>query len=330
MKLQLSRTARITMALCASIAPAFASAPPAARVGSIDYVEGKAFVDGRATNGAQTQLPILDNGQSLSTADGHAEMLLTPGVFLRLDAHSNISLVNASLTDTRLRLDQGAAMLEVDNLHKDNLIRVDIGTGTVRIVKNGLYRFAASPAAVEVFGGQVEASGQDIRLKAGKHRQVAFAPVPAISKFKPPPDDDLSRWSRLRSEYEAEASVASAQYVFDMGGPWGYSDWMWNPWFSTWTWFPASGMCMSPYGFGFVSPWMVYDYYPARYYGARRFGFMPHTGPAVSAVPRFHPQAGLGALRAPAARMGTGRMGMGLARPMSRMSGGGRMSMGRR
>ena len=314
MRLTQGITAAAAMAL-AAIAPAYATAPPAARVGSIDYVEGKAFVDGRATSGTRTQLPILDNGQSLSTADGHAEMLLTPGVFLRLDAHSNIRLVNAGLIDTRLRLDQGAAILEVDNLHKDNLIRVDVGAGTVRILKNGLYRFSASPAAVEVFSGQVEAAGQDVQLKAGKHRQIAFAPVPTISKFKSPSDDDLSRWSRVRSQYEAEASVASAQYVFDVGGPWAYADWMWNPWYSTWTWFPASGMWMNPYGFGLVSPWMAYDYYPTRFYGGRRLGSTPYSRAASGGISRFHSRAGFGTMRAPAARMGTGRMGMGAARP---------------
>jgi hypothetical protein len=327
----------MALVLFAAVGSAPAAVPPPARVGSIDYIEGKALVDGKAASGAREQLPILDNGHSLSTLDGHAEMLLTPGVFLRLDANSRIQLVNASLTDTRLRLEQGAAMLEVDNLHRGNLIRVETGAGMTTILKNGLYRFAAAPASVEVFSGQVQAKAEDVQMKAGKHRQVAFAPVPTMSKFKSPPEDDLSRWSRLRSEYEAEASVASAQFVVDRGWPWAYSDWMWNPWFDTWTWFPASGLCMNPYGFGFYSPWMVYDYFPAPYYGVRHFGFLPRSGrlasaqrglrPGITAAPRFQPRPGFGAMRSPAAGMGMGRAGMG--RSMSRM-GAGHMSRGRR
>lgn len=337
---RITRTTKLALALFALISAARANAPATAHVGSLDYVEGKAFVDGKATSGNQDQLPILDNGQSLSTADGHAEMLLTPGVFLRLGVGSKVTLMNASLTNTLLRLDQGAAMLEVDNLHKDNLIRFDIGSGMVTILKNGLYRFAANPGEVQVFDGKVEATSQDVRMKAGKHREVAFSPGPVISKFKPAQDDDLSRWSRLRSEYEAEASVASAQYVLDMGSPWGFSDWFWNPWFSTWTWFPSYGMCMNPYGFGFFSPWMVYDYFPARYYGVRHVGFVPRTGPvspsglnlqrggairgARLGVPATagRAQMGFGAMRAPMGRMGMGRSMGGMSM--------GRASMGHR
>ena len=331
MKLKSVSFTNLTITLLASSVLAHANLQKEGRVGSVDYIEGKAFVDGKATSGAREQLPILEDGQSLSTAAGHAEMLLTPGVFLRLDANSKVRLDNTSLTDTRLRLEWGAAMLEVDNLHQDNLIRVDIGTGTVRILKNGLYRFGASPAVVDVLSGQVESNGQDTHLKAGKHRQIAFAPVPAVSKFKLLPDDDLSRWSRLRSEYEAEAGIASAQYAFDIGGPYAYTDWMWNPWFDTWTWFPASGMYFNPYGYGFFSPWMVYYYFPGRYYGPRRYGFAPRAGrvsalstarSGLTAVPRSHPQPGYGAMRSPA-----GRMGMGAGRAMPRMSAG-RMSGG--
>jgi hypothetical protein len=90
--------------------------------------------------------------------------------------------------------------------------------------------------------------------------------------------DDLGRWSRLRSEYEAEASVASAQYIYDAGWPWGFSNWFWNPWFSTWTWIPAWGPYFNPYGFGFFGPISVYHYYPMRYYGVRHLSFVPRAG----------------------------------------------------
>ena len=344
MRIQTVRTIRLSSLLVLAVSASMANAPSAARVGSLDYIEGKAFVDGQATSGNRDQLPILDNGQTLSTAQGHAEMLLTPGAFLRLDANTSVRLTNASLTDTQLKLDHGAAMLEVDNLHKDNLLRVGIGSGLVRVLKNGLYRFSADPAMVQVFSGQVEATSQDVVVKAGKHHQVAFSSRPEVSKFKAAADDDLSRWSRLRSEYEAEASVSSAQYAFDMGAPWGFANWFWNPWFDTWTWFPAGGMYMNPYGFGLFSPWMVYDYFPMRYYGARHFGFVPRTGPVSPSGLNLQRGAGLGgvrsgipagagrpstfygAMRAPAGRIGMGGAGMG--RSMGRGSMGG-MSMGR-
>lgn len=263
--------------LSAAISTARADAPAAGHVGALEYIEGQAFVDGQVVAGNQEKLPILNEGSILRTAKGHAEMLLTPGVFLRLGDQSEISLTAAGLADTSVRLNSGSAVLEVDDLHKDNLVRVQVGSETVRVLKTGLYRFDSQPGGVEVLHGQAAATQGDRTLKAGKHHEVESSDF-RVARFKSEPDDGLSRWSRLRSEYEAEASVASAQYVYDMGMPWGFSDWFWNPWFDTWTWLPASGICMNPYGFGYMSPWMVYNYYPQRYYGYRRFAFTPNAG----------------------------------------------------
>jgi len=277
MKIQIRQAAEAALVALFAL-PAVWADVPTARVGTLEYVEGSVSIDGRAVAGNQGQLPILGNGQSLGTAGGHAEMLLTPGVFLRLDKGSKAQLENASLTDTRLRLEQGAAMLEVDNLHKDNLIRVDLGPGTVKVLKDGLYRFEAEPPRVLVVKGQAEALGDDREWKAGKHHQISFSPGPAVAKYDSVPGDDLTRWSRLRSEYETEASVASAQYVIDSGWGMGYPYWFWNPWFDTWTWFPAHGWFLNPYGFGYFSPMAVYSYFPMRYYGPRAYGFAPRVG----------------------------------------------------
>jgi len=273
------KVATVGVFSAAAISLAQGSVTRTPRVGALEYVEGTAYVNGQLVSGAKDNLPTLDNGGTLRTANGHAEMILTPGVFLRLDAQSQIRLENASLTDTRVRLDQGAAIMEVDDLHKDNLIRVDTGQGTVRVLKTGLYRFNANPADVEVLKGKVEALEGDQAKTAGKHKEIAFTSGLAVNKFEPAADDDLSRWSRLRSEYEAEASVGSAQYVYDMGWPWGFSNWFWNPWFDTWTFLPAGGFWLNPYGFGYFSPFVVYSYFPGRYYGGfHHYAFTPHAG----------------------------------------------------
>ncbi len=304
--------------LFAAISTARADAPAAGHVGALQYIEGQAFVDGQAVAGNQEKLPILNEGSILRTAKGHAEMLLTPGVFLRLGDQSEISLTAAGLADTSIRLNHGSAMIEVDDIHKDNMIRVQVGAETVRVLKTGLYRFDTQPGGVEVLDGQAAATEGDRTLKAGKHHEVESADF-QVERFKSEPDDGLSQWSRLRSEYEAEASISSAQYVYDMGMPWGFSDWFWNPWFDAYTWMPAGGMWMNPYGFGYMSPWMVYNYYPQRYYGYQRYAFTPNAG-------RMSP-SGLNLQRGPALRMA--RNGTMARQGFSRgYSGGGMRSMG--
>ncbi|WP_321477676.1 FecR family protein [uncultured Paludibaculum sp.] len=303
------------------------------RVGALEYVEGSAFVDNQAVAANHEKLPALNEGGSLTTAKGHAEMLLTPGVFLRMDAQSEVRLVSGSLTDTLVRLDRGSAIVEVNDLHKDNLIRIQVGDQTVQLLKTGLYRFQAEPAMVEVLNGKVAVTKGDRTVKAGKNRAVMASDL-MVTKFRPDPNDELSRWSRLRSEYEADASVASAQYVYDMGIPWGYSSWMWNPWFDTWTWLPASGYWLNPYGFGYWGPSLVYGYYPSRYYGGvHHYAFAPRPG-------RIGP-SGLNLQRGPAAQaarsgivaqsrpgFGGGTAGRGMSRPSMGTRSFGTRSMG--
>jgi len=309
----------IAAVLLAASMPARAATPAEARVGSLDYVEGKAFVDGAAVNGTQATYPIVGTGQVLSTDKGHAEMLLTPGVYLRLDNNSEVRLLNASLTDTQVRLDEGAAMLEVDNLHKENLIRMQAGAGAVTVLKQGLYRFAADPASVRVLDGKVQAVVDDVSVKAGKHREVSLVSHPTVSKFSPTNNDELSRWSRLRSEYQAEASMSSAQYLASTGLAWGYASWYWNPWFSTWTWFPASGWYMNPYGYGLYSPWVVYRYVPQRYYHGRSYVPGAVVRPPASAFVA-RPRMGTGTFGRPANR---GASGMSRSHSMGRGFSGG-------
>ena len=110
MKLWVSRT--MTAGLSLTWALSGAAAATTSRVGALEYVEGSACIDGKPVKANQDRLPILGNGATLSTAMGHAEMLLTPGVFLRLDGDSEARLASASLTDTRVQLNRGAAMLE--------------------------------------------------------------------------------------------------------------------------------------------------------------------------------------------------------------------------
>ncbi len=55
----------------------------------------------------------MEKGQTLATEDARAEVLLTPGVFLRLGSHSSFKMVSNLLSDTRLEVLSGTAIVEV-------------------------------------------------------------------------------------------------------------------------------------------------------------------------------------------------------------------------
>src|SRR5690242_13801750 len=61
--------------------------------GSINYIEGQASVGMYPIAPDQMGAVRVDMGQVLSTGEGKAEMLLTPGVFLRVGHHSAVSMI---------------------------------------------------------------------------------------------------------------------------------------------------------------------------------------------------------------------------------------------
>src|SRR5580692_908903 len=87
---------------------AFLSAPAWADVtsaktavpGTLNYVEGQVSIGEQALNSKSIGNAELQQGQTLVTEKGKAEILLTPGVFLRLGNNSSVKMISSSLTDT--------------------------------------------------------------------------------------------------------------------------------------------------------------------------------------------------------------------------------------
>ncbi|MGB0045957.1 MAG: hypothetical protein WBP70_00685, partial [Terriglobales bacterium] len=102
--------------LPASATPSVDQAVP----GSLNYVEGQVSMDAKALDSGAIGSAQLQTGQSLTTKKGKAEILLTPGVFLRLGSNSSVRMISPSLTDTEVNIDRGHAMIEVAEIHPEN------------------------------------------------------------------------------------------------------------------------------------------------------------------------------------------------------------------
>ena len=122
-----------------AISPALA-APQASPVpGAVNYVEGQASVNGQTIDSKSIGSQVVTQGGVLSTGAGKAEMLLTPGVFLRLGENSELRMVSPGLADTQVALTKGQATIEADYFSKDNHLTVDQGMASTMILKKGLY-----------------------------------------------------------------------------------------------------------------------------------------------------------------------------------------------
>ena len=240
-----------------------------AHSGVIHYIEGDAAVDGAAIHPKLTEFPDLKPGQELATTDGRAEVLLTPGVFLRLAENSSVRMISNSLADTRLEMLSGTALIEVGQLLRNNAIAIEVRGAQIALPKQGLYRVDAEPARLRVYEGEarVTASSGKIDVKRGRELDLD---VPALEarNFDVKSTDAFYRWSARRSEYVAQANVISARTASSSGYSsgfvsGGYGSWAWNPWFGMFTYMPASGIYFSPFGSSFYSPAAIgYVFFP--------------------------------------------------------------------
>jgi hypothetical protein len=289
-----------------------------ARPGTINYIEGQVTIDGHAVTAQKLGNSELSPGGVLATSQGKAEMLLTPGVFLRLDDQSAVRMVSPSLTDTRVDLLRGRAMLEVDLLEPENHLQMRDRGADIRIQKRGIYAFDADRPEVAVYDGKAAVQVNDKTVEVGKGKELPLDP-PALKpqKFDRHETDDLYAWSKLRSQYLADANASSAQTIVGNNpGWWAGTGWYWNPWYSTWSFIPGSGYLYNPWGFGFYSPSYWGYYGPTIYYSrpsrvwVGRGGGVPRSFPSRGMVTR--PSGSIAARPAPAPVGGSGiRFGSG-------------------
>jgi len=115
--------------------PAWGSLPP--QPGTVNYIEGQAAVGAQTRTDKSRGSAILAAGQSLSTGNGRAEILLAPGIFLRVDHHSSVRMVSPGLADTVLTLEKGRAMVEVARIRPENNVRIGQNNSSTRLRKPG-------------------------------------------------------------------------------------------------------------------------------------------------------------------------------------------------
>ena len=307
------RVALCGLALAAGSVAALAQSVISARSGLIHYVEGQVYQGDQAVESKFGNFPeVKENGQ-LRTEEGRAEVLLTPGVFLRLGENSSFRMITNRLIDTRLDFLNGAAIVEAEDIAKDNSVTVVYKDATVHVLKKGLYRFDSSPGELRVFAGVAEVTADDKTIEVKEGHLVALDTL-AMSRFDKDATDALNRWSERRAEYVSMANVSAANtlrsslYSGGMysGGVYGGamfdSGWYWNPFFGMFTFVPGFGDAwFSPYGFRFWSPFDVdMAYMPGFYYWPYSYGptyagtYNTVITKSVPVTGSYHPGSGVG------------------------------------
>ena len=226
-----------------------------ARSGLINYVEGTVFLDGATITMKPGSFPQMQNGSELRTVEGRAEVLLAPGVFMRLGENSAVRLLSGEIMDTRVEFLAGSVIVETADMAKEQGLTFSMNGALFGLLNKGLYRLDSEPPQISVYDGEawVTIGGQAQIVKRG--RRLRLDRVAVAEKFDTKTGDDFFLWASERAEYLAAAN-ASAAASGQANGFFGTNIWIWEPLYDAYTYLPASGFYNSFWGCRFYPPYV--------------------------------------------------------------------------
>lgn len=281
----------------------FAQSVVSAKAGLVHYSEGDVLVAGKPVERKPAIFTSVKAGETLATAEGRAEILLGPGVFLRIGEHSQIKMVNAELTDSRVQLLQGSLILEAAESQKENKTTITYQNFTFSPEKDGVYSIdSGNGFQVRVWQGEASVadgkSEKPVTVKGGREFLIANGNT-EVTKFDKDETDALYRWAKRRSGYVAVANISGAKNAEKLGSsffftgvssPYSPNGWMWNPYLNMFTYIPLRGTWNSPFGWSYYSPGSVMRIYNPNFYsGGYGNGGIASAG---SWAPSYNPNYG--------------------------------------
>jgi hypothetical protein len=180
--------------------------------GVLQYFEGAVQLDDHGVEHKAAVFPSLKNGSVLRTGKGRAELLLTPGVYLRLDEDTSVRLLSNSLVDTRMEVVRGGVLLDNLNAPSSDVVTLVYEGAQVHFPKPGVYRMDCNLGEMQTYIGEAEVrrgSGSPISVD-GQHLYY-FALALTVSKYTND-EDEFYDWAHNRSDLISEQNErASAE-----------------------------------------------------------------------------------------------------------------------
>jgi hypothetical protein len=193
--------------------PADAQSVISTRSGIVHFFEGDVYLGGEPLQPHLGKFPRLAEGAELRTAQGRAEVLLTPGVFLRMDERSIIRLVASDLSDTRVELRAGSAIVDSAEPGSGTSVTLIYKDWKVCFLQKGSYRIDSAPPRLIVRQGdaKVSADATAVPVSVGQGMDLPFASVLVPEPSIDAPTDALANWDHGRSESISADNAITAQ-----------------------------------------------------------------------------------------------------------------------
>jgi hypothetical protein len=224
--------------------------------GLVYFFEGSVFLGDQPLEQKFGKFPDIGEGRELRTEQGRAEVLLTPGVFLRMSENTRIRMLSCSLVDTRVELLSGSAVIEAREATPDTSALVIYKGWQMRVPQRGIYRIDSEPSQLHVYKGETEVVAQGspdpVTVKDGQSLPLAGVLVPEQATAEL--NDSFDHWAMQRSQ-AIYADNATAAQIFDDPSQMDSSGFALG---SGLSYFPMGSIpsigLMSPYGLSFWSP----------------------------------------------------------------------------
>jgi hypothetical protein len=170
--------------------------------GVIYFFEGAVYLGDQRLEPHLGKFQSVPQGADLRTADGRAEVLLTPGVFLRMGDRSVIRMVATPLADTQVELRSGSAIVDSGEPNSNTSVTVIYKDWRVHFLQKGVYRIDSDPPRLSVRQGEAEVfvgdSGPAVSVDRGMN--LPFASVLVPEKSPGQLNDALSDWAGGRND----------------------------------------------------------------------------------------------------------------------------------
>jgi FecR protein len=200
--------------------------------GIVYFFEGSVFIGDQPLAQRFGKFPDIGEGGELRTEKGRAEVLLTPGVFLRVAENSSIKMVSTKLSDTRVELMSGSAILESAEPNAADNVSLIYKNWDVRLPQEGVLRIdaasGADPGQVNVYKGEAEVhtsgpgasagtAGDEARVTVTSGQNLPLASVLVPQDTTVASNDPFKAWAMSRSQ-DISSDNATAKGIVDDPG----------------------------------------------------------------------------------------------------------------
>jgi hypothetical protein len=183
------------------------------RSGVVHFFEGDVYLGDQLLQAHLGRFPMVPPGAELRTGEGRAEVLLTPNVFLRLDAHSTIRMVANDLADTQVELVAGNVIVESGVQNPGTSVTLIYQDWGVHFLRQGVYRIGTDPPRLAVQQGSVEVfagdSSDPVSVDSGM--SLPFTDVLAPENSTGAASDAMGDWQTGRSQSISADNAITAQ-----------------------------------------------------------------------------------------------------------------------